>query len=822
MLLNQGDTNTKTNYRGIVMNMKSPKPRKGKHLFIRVVLLVCILGFIGSGIFVLWASQLKMPDFSSFTDRKIEQSTKIYDRTGTTVLYSVGSDIRRSVVPYENISRYIKNATVAIEDKNFYQHHGIEPLSILRALFTDLLHAKAAQGGSTITQQVVKNTILTTNKSLSRKFMEAILAIKLEQKMSKDEILGLYLNESPYGGTIYGVEEASQAYFGKSANDVTLAEAAYLAALPNAPSYYSPYGNHVNELETRKNLVLTEMLKLGFITKDEETAAMGEKVTFSREEERGLKAPHFVMYVLDYLEKTYGRDALETDGLKVITTLDWNLQQKAEAIVADYGARNEKTYNAKNAGMIALDPNNGDILVMVGSRDYFDTTHQGNFNTTLSHRQPGSSFKPIVYATAFTKGYTPDTVVFDVPTNFSTNCDADGNPLSPSIQKDSCYTPQNYDGKYRGPISLRNALAQSINIPAVKLLYLVGLKDALAQAHAMGIKSLDTPDQYGLTLVLGGGEVSLLDLSSAYGVFATEGIHHDPTPIVRIEDLSGTILENHSTAAEDVLPAQSARLISSVLSDNVARTPLYGPSSPLYFPGRDVAAKTGTTNDYKDAWVIGYTPSFVLGAWVGNNDNTPMEKKVAGFLVAPMWNALFTEALKTLPDERFTPPDPIDQSIKPVLRGIWQDPAGGAHTILQYINKADPLGPAPVNPAADPQYSLWETAVQKWLASGGVVNNNNVSGGQSTNTAVFTSPVSGSVYRSTDMITARVSTSGEVLRVEYSLDGALISTVSNSPFDFSFEPSNFSNAGQNNTLSATIYLSNGTQLGAQTSFTVTN
>ena len=778
-------------------------------MLLRALLVLFIVGFLGSGFLVLWAAQLNMPDFDSFNERKVVQSTKIYDKTGKVLLYDVNGAIRRTVVNYEDMSRYIKNATVAIEDREFYQHHGIKPKAIIRALITNIAEGRRAQGGSTITQQVIKNTLLTTDKSISRKLKEAFLALKLEKNYTKDEILALYLNESPYGGTIYGVEEASQAFFGKPAKEVTLAEAAYLAALPKAPTYYSPYGNHVSDLEARKNLVLREMLSLGFITKEEEAAALAEKVTFSREESKGLKAAHFVMYVLEYLEENYGREALETSGFRVITTLDYDLQKKAEEIVAQYGEENEKKYNAKNAGVIGIDPNNGDILVMVGSRDYFDTENQGNFNITLSHRQPGSTFKPIVYASAFNKGYTPDTVVFDVPTNFSTNCSTTGVPLYAHITPDSCYMPQNYDGLYRGPMNLRSALAQSINIPAVKMLYLVGVNDALTTARAMGITSLGEAKQYGLTLVLGGGEVSPLELATAYGVFATEGIRHEATPIVKIQNLSGKVLEEHTTTSEDVLPANTARLISSVLSDNVARTPSYGANSPLYFPDRDVAVKTGTTNDYKDAWTVGYTPSFVLAAWVGNNDNKPMEKKVAGFLVAPMWNAIFTEALKKIPREQFTPPSPTDPNLKPILRGEWQNP-NGVHEILHYVNKADPLGAAPSNPSSDSQYNLWETPVQNWLSGNTVTTPSN------TASFSFVSPSIGVTYKPTDIISLRLSLPQTPLRVEYLFNQTLIANITSTPFEASFTPSSYPTAGANNTISAHVYLQNGSRVDTTT------
>ncbi len=418
------------------------------------------------------------------------------------------------------------------------------------------------------------------------------------------------------------------------------------------------------------------------------------------------------MYILEYLEKKYGRDAVENDGFKVITTLDWSLERKAEDIVAEYGMENENRFNAGNAGLITIDPKTGQILVMVGSRDFFNNEREGNFNITLAHRQPGSAFKPFVYATAFNKGYAPETVVFDLPTEFSTACSPAGLPLY-NNDPNECYMPTNYDEKYRGPINLRSALAQSINIPAVKVLYLAGINESIETARNLGISSLENSGRYGLTLVLGGGEVTLLEMTGAYGVFANDGIRNDITGIISVSDVNGNILEEFIPAPKRVLEANTARLISDILSDNEARTPTFGASSPLYFPGISVAAKTGTTNDYKDAWVLGYTPSLAVGAWVGNNDNTSMEKKVAGFIVAPLWHAFFEEALRGKVDEPFIPPETTLSDIKPILRGLWQD--GGIHSILYWINKDDPMGPAPINPFKDPQFTLWETPVQNYL-----------------------------------------------------------------------------------------------------------
>ena len=406
------------------------------------------------------------------------------------------------MVPYEDISHNIKNATIAIEDDTFFEHHGVRPFAIFRSAFTNFLENGSpfsGAGGSTITQQVIKNSILEREKKLTRKIKEAILAVRLEQVLSKEEILGHYLNESPYGGTIYGVEEASLAFFGKPASDITLAEAAYLAALPQAPTYYSPYGNNTEDLIKRKDLVLSRMLKNGFIDEGEYEAAKAEDVEFRAQESSGIRAPHFVFYIREYLAEKYGEESLAERGFRVITTLDWELQQEAEKIVNEYALSNETKFNAENGALVAQDPKTGEILVMVGSRDYFDENIDGNFNIAVAERQPGSSFKPFVYARALEKGYTPETVVFDLKTQFSTTCDP-GNFTS----NDTCYSPVNYDNAFVGPINLRNALAQSRNIPAVKVLYLAGIKSSIKLARDMGITTLSNADQYGLTLVLGG------------------------------------------------------------------------------------------------------------------------------------------------------------------------------------------------------------------------------------------------------------------------------------------------------------------------------
>lgn len=725
--------------------MRRPKlgPR-GHQLLVDLAILGTVLFLVVAGLVLLWVSTLEIPDLSSFEQRRVLQSTKIYDRTGEILLYDLHQDVRRTIVPYEDISRHLKNASVAIEDDTFFEHGGIRPLRILKAVFDNLMGGNllGGQGGSTITQQVIKNSVLVNEKTLSRKVKEWILAIKLEQQLSKEEILSHYLNESPYGGTIYGVEEASETFFGKPASDVTLAEAAYIAALPQAPTYYSPYGTHRDALEARKNLVLDQMLKNDFITEDEYREAKKEVVDFQPPSESGIRAPHFVFYVRDYLAQKYGEESLAERGLKVITTIDYELQAKAEEVVQKYALQNEKTFNAENAALVATDPETGQILAMVGSRNYFDEEIDGNFNIALAERQPGSSFKPFVYAEAFTKGYTPDTVVFDLRTQFSTACEPNN-----FTTEGNCYSPVNYDGQFRGPISFRNALAQSINVPAVKALYLAGVRDSIKLAHDMGITTLSDPNRYGLTLVLGGGEVRLLDMVGAYGVFANEGTKHKLASILRIEDTSGNVLEEYKDETQKVLDREVALQISDVLSDNAARTPTFGANSPLYFPGKDVAAKTGTTNDYRDAWVVGYTPTIAVGAWAGNNDNSSMAKQVAGFIVTPLWREFMDFALTKREEKFFPEPQATPEDLKPVLRGVWFDPSvvssdnnddededdkeedlslkdtiSTAHSILYYVDKDNPRGPYPSNPSRDPQFEYWEYPISLWkeqLLSGG-------------------------------------------------------------------------------------------------------
>src|SRR3989344_2338730 len=430
---------------------------------------IATLLILGGGI--IWATFMPIPAITNFENRQVAQSTKIFDRTGNIVLYDVHGTMRRTAVPLDEISPYIQKASIAVEDSTFYENVGFRPLSFMRAAMANVFSGSYAQGGSTITQQVVKNALLTQDKTIIRKIKEIILALRLTRVYTKDQILNTYLNETAYGGTIYGVEEASQYFFGVSAKDVDLAQAAYIAALPQAPTYYSPYGNHRDALDARKNLVLQKMRENNLITQEEYDQATNENVEFNNPKNAGIKAPHFVFFIQEYLEQKYGTDAVGQGGLRVVTTLDYDLQQRAEASVEKFAPGLLKNLNASNQGLVAVDPKTGQILAMVGSKGYFDDTIDGKVNVTIANRQPGSSFKPFVYATAFEKGYTPDTVIFDLPTQFSTACQPSdiGNSTYP------CYAPGNFDGGFEGPMKLRAALARSENIPALKLLYLAGI-----------------------------------------------------------------------------------------------------------------------------------------------------------------------------------------------------------------------------------------------------------------------------------------------------------------------------------------------------------
>lgn len=724
----------------------SPRRKKNNHPIRRKILIALgTLFFIVTG-WVLWSAYALVHDLPSpqtLAQRTVAESTKIYDRTGTILLYEIHGEERRTIIPISQIPDEVKQATLAAEDAQFYQHGALYWRSILRALFKNITAGDALQGGSTITQQLVKNSLLTNERTYARKIKEAFLAVLVERRYTKDEIFELYLNQIPYGSNAYGIAAAADTFFNKKPWDLTLAEAAALAAMPKAPTYYSPYGSHKNELLARKDWILDRMTANHMATAERVAEAKRAPISFSLPKQ-SIRAPHFVMFVKEYLSQKYGDDFIERGGLKVTTTLDWRLEEEAEEIIRNGAARNEKLVNAKNAALVAIDPKNGDILAMVGSRDYFDVANDGNVNVATRPRQPGSSFKPFVYATAFKKGYTPDTVLFDVPTEFSTTCspqDAYRDDRGAGAEQ-GCYHPKNYDDTFRGPVTLRTAIAQSLNIPSVKLLYLVSPTDAIRTAEAMGISTLGDPKRYGLSLVLGGAEVTLLDMTSAFGVFANDGIFNEKNAVLKIENNQGIVLEQRHLIARPAIEPEVARTINTVLSDNNARIPAFNPQSALFFPDRAVAAKTGTTQDYRDAWTIGYTPSLVVGVWVGNNNNEPINQGgISVAVAAPIWHQFLAFALNGTPPEEF--PTANLPATKPIFKGIYQSGApikidrvsgklaseytpkelikevgtGRATTILALLDKDNPSGDSPPSRGADPQEHNWQEGIDLWLAN---------------------------------------------------------------------------------------------------------
>ncbi|MGD8744485.1 MAG: PBP1A family penicillin-binding protein, partial [Candidatus Woesebacteria bacterium] len=542
-------------------------------------------------------------------------STKILDRNGE-VLYDIYEDKKRTPVELDEIPEYLKQATIAIEDKNFYQHQGFDVAGMTRALFNIVFKGRL-QGGSTLTQQLVKNALLTPERTIFRKAREFILTVQIERQFEKDEILAMYLNEVPYGGTAWGVEAASEMYFGKSVEDLNLVESAFLAGLPQRPSVYSPYSSSPDAYVGRTQTVLRRMREDGYIDEELEEAAVEEieNLEFSGKG-ADFKAPHFVQYVQKVLEERYGERIVEQGGLMVTTTLDLELQERAQEIVAEEIADVESLH-ITNGAVVVMDPQTGEILAMVGSKDFNDPDYDGQVNVTLSLRQPGSAIKPITYVTGLKKGYTASTLIMDVPTEFPGGV---GQPT---------YKPVNYDGEYRGPIQVRYALGNSINVAAVKMLAKVGIEDTLETAYRLGLTSLEptreTLNRVGLSLTLGGGEVRLLELTTAYSAFMNKGYNVEPISILKVEDSNGKVLENvKPKKKKQVLTEEEAFIIADILSDNGARELVFGSNSLLNVPGRTLAVKTGTTNDKRDNWTIGGNPQTVVGVWVGNNDNSPM------------------------------------------------------------------------------------------------------------------------------------------------------------------------------------------------------
>ncbi|TAN34231.1 PBP1A family penicillin-binding protein [Patescibacteria group bacterium] len=696
--------------------------KKTLKILILSVVSAGLLGFVALTVIAAVITR-DLPDPGKLSERPVAESTKIYDRTGQHLLYEIYEGQKRTMVELNQIADFAKKAVIAIEDKRFYEHKGVRWISILRAGFNNLIGRRTGGGGaSTLTQQFVKKVVVGDKRTIFRKIKEAVMAIRLEKKYTKDQILKLYLNEIPYGSTNYGIEAASQSYFRKSAKDLDLAESAALAAILPAPSRYL---NDLNALRSRRDIVLKLMQEQGYINEEQMEEAQNKALRLYRSAGI-LNAPHFVLYVKQLLADQYGEKKLDTGGFKVITSLDFAKQTLAEKIIKEQGDKFASSSNANNASLVAIDPKTGQILAMVGSRDFNNEAIDGQFNVAvLGKLQPGSSFKPFVYTAAFEKGYTSDTVLYDVSTNFDRRVGGK-------------YQPKNYDGKERGLVTMRKALQGSLNIPAVKTLYLAGINYTLDFAKRFGYTTLS--EKAGLSLVLGGSEVNLLEHANAYATLANSGVYHKPVSVLKITDQTGgAVYEWQASEGDEAISPELAAKISNVLSDNVSRAYMFGTKNNLVLPGRPVAAKTGTTQNSWDAWTMGYTPSLAAGVWVGNTPKHLPMKAGGNTLAGSIWNKFMSEALQGAAVE-FFPSPPASTATKPILRGgesgitLAINSATGRiaisttppdlivnrtylppHDILHYVVKDDPNGPGPLNPYDDPQYENWETALTDWI-----------------------------------------------------------------------------------------------------------
>lgn len=646
-------------------SIKVPRPRKSFFVLLAIFILLSVFGYFSYEYIFK-----DLPSPRSLASQPIPLTTHIRDRNGTE-LYKIYSNQNRTLVKLSDLPPYISQAIISIEDKDFYHHRGFSLTGTLRAAWRIITNQRV-EGGSTITQQLVKTSLLTPERTLQRKIKELVLSVAVESLYSKSQILEMYLNRVSFGGATYGIEEASETYFGKKASQLDLAQATLLAGLPASPTTYSPFGNHPELAKTRQKEVLRQMVAENYITWDQAEAASAQELKF-RPPGGEILAPHFVMYVKDLLAQKYGADVIEQGGLDVTTSLDLSVQQMTQQIVSEEIAKIQYLHITNGAALVTK-PQTGEILAMVGSADYFDLAHDGNVNVTLSPRQPGSSIKPVNYSLAFSKGFTPASIIDDTPITYSV-------PGQPS------YTPINYDGHYHGRVTLRTALGSSYNVPAVKLLAANGVDAMINLGQKMGITTWNDRSRFGLSLTLGSGEVTMTDISTVYGVFANAGARVDLHPILSVRDSQGNLLEDFrcpaktsfihlltssvfaadasateitSCPSEQVISPGIAFLITDILADNTARTPTFGPNSLLKIPGHTVAVKTGTTNNLRDNWTIGFTPNVLVAVWVGNNDNTPMSYVASGVTGAsPIWNRIITNLIKDQPDSPFTPPPGI-------------------------------------------------------------------------------------------------------------------------------------------------------------------
>ncbi len=669
-----------------------PKRKVFSFSLVLRVLLLCVPIFFA---LILYKSY---PYVRSLQDGRYPVSSKVFDRNGQ-LLYEFYSEKNRTPVQISSLPPHVYQASIAIEDQHFYSHFGFDIFGMLRAI-KNTIFKQRLQGGSTITQQLVKTVLLSRERTISRKLKEAFLTLLTEVRFSKSEILEMYMNHIPYGGTTWGIEAAAHVFFGKDAKDLSLAESAYLAGLPQAPSAYSPFGTKPELGKNRQREVLRLMVQSEFITQTQADEAFATPLQFQTKA-TDIQAPHFVFYVRDILEEKYPDIDLTKGGYRITTTLDLSLHTTAQAsLSAQIDALSKSRVG--NGAALVTNPKTGEILAMVGSRDYFDATHDGQVNVTLASRQPGSSIKPLNYVTALQlQKITPATMLLDTPTCFE-------NPGQ------SPYCPKNYTGDFKGPTQIRFLLGNSNNIGAVKTLALNSVRTFIATASAMGISTWNDPSNYGLALTLGGGEVTMLDLATAYGTLANQGVRVDLNPILSIHDYTGRVIEERnptetalkvdqltqenaspsgtllvSNQPQRVLNRASAYLVSHILLDNNARVGAFGPNSLLVIPKKTVSVKTGTTNDLRDNWTIGYTPQRVVAVWVGNNDNTPMNRSLVSGVTgaAPIWNAIMRQTLKDIPDSWPEKPKDITSASVCVLSGKLPNPVSPCQTRSEFFWK---------------------------------------------------------------------------------------------------------------------------------------
>ncbi len=819
------------------------KKRKGadrKAFYINLILGVIALGLFGLlALVILMAWYAKdLPNPNQLSIRDIPQSTKLYDRTGEHLLYEVFNEQNRTLLPLqgglcnddpeltlnaEGVPVQALQAIVAMEDWKFCDHQGIRPTSIARAV----IFVGNRGGGSTLTQQLVKNAILTNKRSVSRKVKEILLSIMIERRYSKDEILQMYFNEVSYGSNYYGIETASQKYLDKHAWELTLDESAMFAALIQKPTTYS---NNTDLLKARRDRVLDKMVEHGYITEEEAGEAKLKEITL-KPRVGNITAPHYVLWVKEQLETEYGQKLVEQGGLQVITSLDYDKQLVAQEVVTANKETKGEAYGFNNAGLVAIDPNNGHILSMVGSADYFDDEIDGQVNVTLRALQPGSSMKPILYAAGFERGYTPNTILWDAPTTFPSTTGP--------------YNPQNFTRSEFGPISIRKALQGSLNIPAVKMLALLGIENGVAFAERFGYTTFTDRSRIGLSFVLGANNVIPLEHANTYATFANDGVQFAPVSILKVTDAKGEVLQEwKEVEGKKIVEPNIARMVSNVLSDHAARQYIFGASGNLLtLPGRPVAAKTGTTNDNKDAWAAGYTPSLATVVWAGNTDGKPMKNSAGGGAVAmPIWNEYMRRALAGTPVESFIPPQ-IPATGNQMIDGVLPSqqveidtvsgklateftPAhmrevkvcGTYHNELHFINPSNPTGPALQNPENHPYYANWEAGVQTYIAE----HNANLKEGeapmetceipteyddvhvpQNTPDISIRSPRNGDSVARIVTIETRSSAPRGVSRLEYAIDGLFV-TTSQPTENFSFELPTWVTAGVH-TLTVTAY-----------------